>query len=192
MIMQFIANANRMCASLLAAAALCASAILTGPCHADILEGPYVALPLTDMAHSGLQFTALQDVTMTNFVFYNQGRQDTILFIDAETNNIIESLPTTPGYTEHFFRVDWELTAGRTYWLTSVLHNNVRYTEYSNFPLANDDLRVDGVIDGQRNLRTDIWVSFRFLTTVPAPGALMLFAGAGLLARRGRRRVSRD
>jgi len=168
-------------------ALIAAIAILSAPARADMIDGPYVALPLTDMPHSGLQFTALQDVTMTNFIFYNQGWQDTIQFIDATDNNLVESLETTGGYTEHFFRVDWDLIAGHTYWLTSVLHNNGRYADFTNFPVSNDHLRVEGSIDAQRTLHTDIWISFRFLTTVPAPGAVMLLAGAGVFARRGRR-----
>jgi hypothetical protein len=164
--------------------------LTTAAARADVIEGPYVALPLTDMPHSGLQFTCIaDDITMTNFIFYNQGRADIIQFFDATDNILIESLDTTPGYTEHFFRVDWDLITGHTYWLTSVLHNNGRYTEkFNDFPLSNDHLRVEGVIDAQRELHTDLWVSFRFLTTVPAPGALMLFASAALVGRRARRR----
>jgi hypothetical protein len=169
----------------------CVAAVLIGQAAwgAEVIPGPYVALPITDMAQSGLQFTVLQpDRTMTNFIFYNQGRPDFIQFYDATDNILIEQLTTTPGYTEHFFRVDWPLIQGHTYYLTSVLHNNGRWTDFSDFPVANDDIRVDGVIDAQRNLHTDIWVSFRFLVTVPAPGALAAFAAAVALAPARRRR----
>jgi len=154
---------------------------------ADIIEGPYVALPLTNSPDSGLQFTAMKDVTMTNFIFYNQGWDaDTINLWDATENVLVDSLITTGGYTKHFFRVDWDLEAGHTYWLVSLRHNNGRYTDFVNYPVSNDHLQVDGAIDANRELQTDVWISFRFLTTVPSPAALALLSCA-LLSRRRRR-----
>jgi len=170
----------------LAACAALAAAV-AGRARADVIEGPYVAYYLTNSPDSGMQFTALQDVTMTNFIFYNQGIADTIQLWDATDNLLIDSLDTTQGYTEHFFRVDWDLHADHTYWLVSLLPSNGRFIEFDRYPVANEHLRVDGAIDGGRTLHTDVWYSFRFLTTVPAPGAAILL-GAGLVARPGRRR----
>lgn len=155
---------------------------------------------------SGLQLTALQDVTLDSFVYVHKGTQvNTLSLVDI-------TVPDTVG--THFVPlgsalsllvdVDWALQAGHTYRLLAADDDggfaSVTSVGGPLFPQANAHITVDGTwldpasgttIEG---LNTDWWFYFREITTegcaVPAPGAILLAGfGSGLVGWMRRRRT---
>ncbi len=156
-----------------------------------VLEGP--ALPNHNLGwpSTGLQLTALQDVTLNSFVFNTYGRQDTIELLDTN-NNILQSYHFAATNTESavVINANWALNAGTTYRLISLDPDNSKW-ENGQFPAQNAHIRVDGGYGfGQVQ---PYWFHFTSITTtnaapVPEPEtyAMMLagIAALGLMARR--------
>ncbi len=90
--------------------------------HAIILPGPTLMTENNnDMYGTGLQFVALQDVTLTSFVYDNQGKADTIWLTDS-IGSILHEYESPESDTLHTIDVSWTLSQGVTYNLIA-LHN---------------------------------------------------------------------
>jgi hypothetical protein len=156
----------------------------------EVLAGPALPHQNAGWTYTGLQITALQDVTLDSFVFQTDGNNDTIE-LTLTDGTVLDSVPFTGdgGIKESStITAGWDLTAGTTYNLVSANDDNSYWNDYS-FPVSNDDLTVDGGY-GNGSLTTDYWFHFNDLTTgaaVPEPTTMAL-AGIGiagmLLARR--------
>lgn len=172
----------------------------------EIMIGPNtLPIPSTGgWSNSGLQITALQDVTLNSFVFRNQGEGDTIRLTHSGGTEL-RTLNVVGGNDDLSVDVDWQLDAGIIYRLISELAGNNRYSPVTvpGFPFENSHLRVDGSIYGPGNggsgsLQTGWWFTFTNLQTdddphaVPEPSTLAIWGLLGLCAigRGWRRRRS--
>jgi len=146
---------------------------------------------------------------LNSFVFQNRGQADTIDLIDynsaLNTYTVADFVNASAGNTSQSLNVNWNLTAGQTYFMVQFAKNNA---VFANFGLA---LPSDGDIALTRSSvfgrglgpalvdsspANAYWADFNTITTtsdVPEPSSwAMLLLGVlsfgGLLrARRGRR-----
>lgn len=90
----------------------------------------------------GLRFHPLVNVTLTQFVFNNQGHADSIVLADTACNVISSiSVPaSTPTFTAS---VHWPLTAGTTYWLVDGVGAENSLYGSASFPWASGNLVVE-------------------------------------------------
>ncbi len=129
------------------------------------LSGP--ALP-KDSNHRqlGIVFSALQDVTLTSFVFNNQGNADVITLQDMN-GKILETYNYAGGDPSHQVNVSWPLSAGQQYFLSAQNQNqsNGKWTTDVIFPVSNGHIKVEyGKSQAAQN-GTLIWFSFTELVT---------------------------
>lgn len=173
---------------------LCFLAVLTAvstPALAStlVITGPALLFNVVNWDNSGLQITALANVTLESFVFNNQGAADTIWLTDA-AGSVLQTYIYGGGEAAHLATVGWSMLAGTTYHLISDDPSNGRYTSYIGNRISNAHLRVDGAW-GMGALQSSAWFHFTNLTTtdtvIAEPGTLVLVA-AGLAACRLRRR----
>ncbi len=168
--------------------------LLCGQVNAELITGPTLTSQASGWSDSGLQITALQDVTLESFVFTNEGQADTIWLTDS-LGQVLETYSVAGGDTALFVDVDWQLQAGDTYRLISH-YERPFYATYNGFPTANSQLQVDGTWFGPGDLlTTNFWFSFNELQTraVPEPTTFALWgamSGLGLIAARRRRKVA--
>ncbi len=182
------------------------AAVIAGPTldQAPAGEGyPYVAIA----------FRALRNTTLVSFVFQNRGNADTIVLVaDPFPGLSIQTPANTPSYKA---TVNWQLTAGQTYWLVdeyaSKYYSNARYAAWDQPLPSNSDIALVAsslfgydlpeVLNNTWGFGPNsYWVAFNAITTSPLTGfsgsapeastwaALLLgFAAlAGLRARRFR------
>jgi hypothetical protein len=155
-----------------------------------IITGPELTNNNGGWSNNGLSFTALQDSTLTSFVYNNQGLADTVLLVD-ELGSILQSFSIIGGDTQQLINVSWSLLAGDTYGLlaTQEFGNNGKWVS-SSFPVSNADISVNGYADdGLGSVAgTSFWFHFNEITTnaVPEPSTLAIFALGiiGLASRR--------
>ncbi len=134
-------------------------------------------------ANSGLEFTALTDVTLDSFTFQNQGKVDTIRLMN-NAGDILYSYESPNAENSHQANVSWDLEENQTYILYSEAADNGRWTYFSSFPAQNDHIKINGshLVNG---LSTIFWFSFNNLKTtnanqapVPLPAAIWLFGSS--------------
>lgn len=157
-----------------------------------ILPGPSLTGNTIAWENAGLQFTALRPARLERFTFENQGYADLVHLTDAQ-GNILDTYPVPAGHQALLIETDWLLQPGATYQLIAELPDNGRWADYRNFPTANDDLRVNGVV-GRGTLEKVFWFNFTHLTTTalvespaapePSPLPLLLLFTPYLLRRR--------
>lgn len=159
-----------------------------------IISGPTLTENNTGWAGNGLSFNALQNSTLTSFVYNNQGLADTILLVD-EDGVILESFNMAAGSTQQLINVSWSLFAGNTYGLivTQEFGDNGRWVSNSGFfPSSNADISINGYANnftGQL-VDTNWWFHFTDITTngsvsIDAPSTFgILSLGLGLIAYR--------
>jgi hypothetical protein len=188
--------------SLLAGVAICFSVLGAGIAKADTqtMAGPFLGFHNIGWEDTGLQITALQDVTLTGFTFQNYGASDTIYLTDS-ANAVVQSFAFTGGgfETSSAISVNWALDAGQTYHLLSADADNSKWTDAS-FPQSNGHIQVDGGFGssgGPGSLQLSYWFHFNDLTTttdlaqpIPEPETYaMMLAGLGLLGLARRRKI---
>ena len=127
-------------------------------------EGWSLSLPTEGWPDSGLQITALKDVILAEFVFHNQGNQDTIRLED-ENGNTLHEYAYAGGEPTHIAWVGWHLNAGETYHLTIHDGDNGRWVRYTGYPRSNEHIQVDGVWQNT-TLYKSFWFHFTDIRTV--------------------------
>jgi len=171
-------------------------AVCTGNAQASSLTlvGPSLGYDISGWADSGIQFKAIQDLTLTGFVVNNQGGADTVWLQDGN-GNTLQTYYSPSGDSAHLVSgLSWSLSEGEIYRLILEGASNGKWTSYFDYPTANDHIEVQGVAQGN-SLYTSYWFTFNQLTTtggpgssvVPEPATLLLF-GAGLTGMVLRRR----
>jgi hypothetical protein len=166
--------------------------VLFGSAHADTytIAGPTLNIDVYDWSSMGIQITALQSVTLTSFVFQNQGIAGTISLTNtAWTPLDTYSFAGGSTHTSQLVNVSWALTAGNTYNLVASdagAGQNGLFAYFSGYPVTNPQIQVDqgiGIKGGQLYTSNAWWAGFNNITTtsaVPLPGAILLF-GPGLV-----------
>ncbi len=163
------------------------------------LEGPSLDIESSGWGETGIQITALQDVTLVSFDFLSAyPHTDTFKLTNATQTIDIRSLPDIycpSGNLE--ITVNWALTAGNTYNLISTNTGAGWWTSVPTgyFPVANDHIQVNGTWGGVKGyphfLTTSYWFHFKDLKTtdspVPIPPSVWLL-GSGLIGLVGLRR----
>ncbi|HEU4683862.1 MAG TPA: PEPxxWA-CTERM sorting domain-containing protein [Nitrospira sp.] len=152
-------------------------------------------------AYSGIEFQALQDVSLVSFTFNNQGNSDNILLLD-ESWNTVHSISTAAGQPVSTVSVDWLLNGGDVYRLVRTTQGNSLYDSYNGLLPQNDHLAITNSGFFSNSLTStgsfdtnDFWSTFTNITTVngvasavpePATWAMMLlgFGAVGFQLRR--------
>lgn len=159
---------------------------------ADIGSNPY----------SGIEFTALDNSTLTSFDFTEQGSADTVELTTPDLGSVLDSIavPSTGTNPSTFnpTSLSWSLVSGDTYWLVGVDESNGTFVSSGfTFPDADSDISVttSEFADGG-DVTNSLWADFTDIVTtttaVPEPGAAALVAaGIAMIALvRGRKRFA--
>lgn len=108
------------------------------------LAGPDLTNHNLGWPSTGIQITALQNVTLQSFNFANYGASDTIELTDTNGLVLYSTSYAGGGDTNQLITTDWAMTAGTTYNLLSLERSNSMWQDYSNFPQANAQIQVNG------------------------------------------------
>ncbi len=127
------------------------------------ISSPELTEIIVNKGDSGIEFTAVDFVSLTGFVFQNQGSADTI-FLKNSNGDVLETYHSPEDDISHQANVDWTLTPGQTYTLVSHNPSNGVMGDFSTFPLRNFNIRINGSYDSG-NLNTNKWFSFKNITT---------------------------
>lgn len=180
--------------NLLAAAAIAAACFVAGAAHAGVIPGPALTLDGVNWTTTGIGFQALDNATLTSFVYQNQGQADTIVLTDS-AGDILDSVATPAGTPSDLVSVNWSLSAGHQYWLLQTAISNELYAVYGG-PLPSDsdiaitqsgtfDTDIAGAVSNSRDWgANEYWAAFNNITTsaVPEPAAwAMMLLGLGCL-----------
>ncbi len=150
------------------------------------IEGPELTNNVTGHGNSGLEFTALADLTLDSFTFQNQGNADTLRLMNSD-GDILYSYESPAGENSHQVNASWDLEENQTYVLYSENAYNGRWSYFSSFPVQNDHLKINGtrLVNGLTNI---FWFNFNDLQTtytdtapVPVPAAIWFFGSSLLL-----------
>lgn len=140
----------------------------TSTANTQSLAGPDLTIDVSGFANSGLQITAIENVTIDSFIFENLGLSDTI-FLKNSNGNVLQTYDYLGGDPfnpiPHLVEVSWGLEAGQTYFLVSQKQSNSKYTFYSLFPEVNDHIQVDGTHFENGQLKTNFWFKFTDIIT---------------------------
>ncbi|MBS0364081.1 MAG: PEP-CTERM sorting domain-containing protein [Proteobacteria bacterium] len=189
--------------------AFAATALLVGNAGAAVIAGPTINLTGTWNA-SGLEFTALQDATLTGFVYRNQGGADVVVLSDAQ-GAVLDSVAIPAGAPSDTVSVNWALTAGDTYWLVQTGSGNGDFAYYGSALPSDADISVQfsgsfgtslsDVVSKSSDASYAIgsnrfWADFNNITTTagvagapePATWAILIL-GFGMIGAAARRRT---
>jgi hypothetical protein len=99
-----------------------------GGVQALMIQGPDLHNDLS-WPNSGLAITALQNVWLTSFVFYNRGGADTVYLRNESTSQIIGTTDTPAGYNP-LIEVSWAMQAGQHYHLLAQQQWNGKWADF--------------------------------------------------------------
>src|SRR5262249_3435114 len=99
-----------------------------------VLPGPGVFIIESGHRAHGIEFTALQSVTLDSFVYHNQGKADLVELVNMTSGGIVEhSLPIPAGNFAFFAMVGWQLDGGDVYRLLGTTTSNGLFN-FTTFP----------------------------------------------------------
>jgi hypothetical protein len=135
-------------------------------CACNAIVGPSFPNMIAGWPDAGLEFTALANAQLTSFVFNNQGQADTITLRD-QNNNVVGTF-NVPANSPIALtvNVNWNMSAGVHYRLTSANANNGRWADYTTWPTSGMYMQVNGTWGGGM-LQTLYWFTFTQLTACP-------------------------
>lgn len=128
-----------------------------------VMTGPTLPNTTGGWANSGMQFEALTNITLTSFVYNNQGMADTIE-IRSTTRGLLDTISTPAGQNAFVVQGSWDFDAGEVIRVTAAHDSNGRWVSYSSYPTANSHISVQGVTQNG-TLHTSWWFHFTDLQT---------------------------
>lgn len=158
------------------------------------MVGPALPYTISGWDNAGMQFKALKDLTLTSFVLNNQGSADTV-WLQNGTGSILQTYYSPSSDPMHLASgLSWSLYEGETYRLILDGSSNGKWNTFSDYPMSNDHIEVQGIAYGSE-VYTNYWFDFSNITTtdgagsnaVPEPATLALF-GVGLTGLAFRKR----
>lgn len=176
-----------MKASLLFPAAFALALSLSAPTRAAVISGPELNFNGGGWIYTGIGFQALQPVTLTSFVFQNQGQADVIVLTDAN-GVVLQSVATPADSPSHFVSVSWALHAGDVYHLLQTVESNEKYAAFGLALPSNADIAITQsatfsytISDFSGFGPNDYWAAFNDITTVPTVSVVPEPAGWALM-----------
>ena len=164
--MHFSARSIRLtsCALIGVGVLFCWTSPVAAQCYDMFLPGPAMTGDTGGHANTGLQLIPNKDISLTSFIFNNQGHADTVYLVRVSDGVVLYSKATPAGSPAYTVNVDWDLLKGETYRLLATTLSNGRWTPFSSFPYSNYNLVVQGTWAGDE-LHTDWWFHFTSLRT---------------------------
>ena len=146
----------------------------------ESISGPSLGNNLGGWGNSGIKITAINDCTLSSFVFNNQGSSDTIRLMEASNNNVLQSISVNPTSPTHVVNANWELEAGKSYKILLTEASSGKWTSYSSFPQSSANLRVDSTVNLSSSY-SNYWFTFTNLqiSSTGAPSAPEITQGTG-------------
>ena len=137
----------------------------------ESISGPSLGNNLGGWGNSGIKITAINDCTLSSFVFNNQGSSDTIRLMEASNNNVLQSISVNPTSPTHVVNANWELEAGKSYKILLTEASSGKWTSYSSFPQSSANL-VDSTVTLSSSY-SNYWFTFTNLqiSSTGAPSA---------------------
>ncbi len=177
--------------------------------HAITISVPTLYDNDSEMIETGLVFMVLEDVTLTSFVYINQGAADTILLADSE-GSILYTYETPMLDKSHTIDVSWELSQGETYNLVAQqpeIGGNGSWLDLYDMRLGNE--HINFLPSGYNLLQSDptymqrYWFNFTDIVTeevgktqpIPEPATVTLISigiiglACGAIKRKWKRKI---